>query len=79
MKPRNITLNDHRYKWWIRKSRHRYSSRYKVVIQSPFGYQHVFPINDITSDNMSWDIDEEFAGTVKPSDIRRTIEEKKLK
>jgi len=28
---------------------------------------------------MSWDIDEEFAGTVKPSDIRRTIEEKKLK
>ena len=79
MKPRLLTLNDHRFKWWIRKSRTRYSSRYKVVIQSPFGYQYVFPINEITNDDMSWDYDEELGGKITPADIKRTIEEKQLK
>jgi len=49
------------------------------VIQSPFGYQYVFPINEITNDDMSWDYDEEFGGKITPADIKRTIEEKQLK
>lgn len=79
MKPRKILVNDKTYKWWIRKSKERYSSRFKVVILSPFGYEHIFSINEVTSDNMDWDIDNEFGGKITPSDIKKMIETKDLK
>ncbi len=79
MKPRIIKINDHRFKWWIRKGHNRYASAYKVVIQSFFGYKYVFPINEVTSEYMGWDIDDEFGGRITPADIKRIIEQKELK
>lgn len=71
MKPRLLIVKENRFKWWVR-------SNQTVVIQSPFGKKYIFPINEVSSENMAWDIFNEYGGKVKPSDVAKIIEQKKL-